>query len=104
MPCGPAWSGSSGAADRIPQGRRVGDTGAMARGDGASVDVFISYTPADVRWATWIAWQIERSGHRAIIQAWDFVPGTQFIDSMDRGLRTAWVMVAVLSPRYLTAE
>jgi len=76
----------------------------MARGDGASVDVFISYTPADVRWATWIAWQIERSGHRAIIQAWDFVPGTQFIDSMDRGLRTAWVMVAVLSPRYLTAE
>lgn len=68
------------------------------------IDIFISYSPADERWATWIAWQLETAGHRTLIQAWDFVPGTNFIDFMDRGVRDAAVVVAVLSRHYLKSR
>jgi WD40 repeat protein/uncharacterized protein YjbI with pentapeptide repeats/3',5'-cyclic AMP phosphodiesterase CpdA len=76
----------------------------VARGEGSSLDFFISYTPADTRWATWIAWQLESAGYTTMVQAWDFVPGVPFMDHMDRGLREARVVVAVLSRRYLHAE
>ena len=39
-----------------------------------------------------------------MIQAWDFVPGTNFIDFMDRGVSEAQVVVAVLSRNYLTSR
>ncbi|WP_329520169.1 TIR domain-containing protein [Spirillospora sp. NBC_01491] len=67
-------------------------------------DLFISYSPADERWASWIAWQLEAAGHRTMMQAWDFVPGTNFIDFMDRGLSEAKVVVAVLSSNYLRSR
>ncbi|HEY3896423.1 MAG TPA: TIR domain-containing protein [Pseudonocardiaceae bacterium] len=66
----------------------------------APIDFFISYSPADERWASWAAWHLEAAGHRTLIQAWDFVPGTNFIDFMDRGVREAAVVVAVLSRNY----
>ncbi|SCL29079.1 WD-40 repeat-containing protein [Micromonospora rhizosphaerae] len=65
------------------------------------IDFFISYSPADERWATWLAWEFEAAGYRTMLQAWDFVAGTNFIDFMDRGVREAAVVVAVLSERYL---
>jgi WD40 repeat protein len=65
------------------------------------IDFFVSYSPADERWATWLAWEFEAAGFRTLLQAWDFVPGTNFIDFMDRGVRDAAVVVAVLSERYL---
>jgi WD40 repeat protein len=65
------------------------------------VDFFISYSPADERWAAWIAWELESAGYRTMLQAWDFVAGTRFIDFMDRGIRDAALVVAVLSPHYL---
>jgi WD40 repeat protein len=65
------------------------------------IDFFISYSPADERWATWLAWEFEAAGYRTLLQAWDFVAGTNFIDFMDRGVREAAVVVAVLSERYL---
>lgn len=67
-------------------------------------DFFISYSPADERWASWIAWQLEAAGHRTMMQAWDFVPGTNFIDFMDRGLSEAKAVVAVLSRNYLRSR
>ncbi|GAB2633380.1 WD40 domain-containing protein [Nocardia goodfellowii] len=67
-------------------------------------DFFISYSPADERWATWLAWQLESAGYRTLIQAWDFVPGTNFIDFMDRGVRESAVVVAVLSENYLNSK
>ncbi|WP_255205023.1 toll/interleukin-1 receptor domain-containing protein, partial [Actinomadura sp. BRA 177] len=67
-------------------------------------DFFVSYSPADERWASWIAWQLEAAGHRTMIQAWDFVPGTNFIDFMDRGLSEAKAVVAVLSRNYLRSR
>jgi WD40 repeat protein len=68
------------------------------------IDFFISYSPADERWASWAAWQLEAAGYRTLIQAWDFVPGTNFIDFMDRGVREATVVVAVLSRNYLESR
>ncbi|WP_018657182.1 TIR domain-containing protein [Actinomadura flavalba] len=67
-------------------------------------DFFISYSPADERWASWIAWQLETAGHRTMMQAWDFVPGTNFIDFMDRGLSEAKAVIAVLSRNYLRSR
>ncbi|TYB54178.1 TIR domain-containing protein [Nonomuraea sp. PA05] len=72
----------------------------MAR-DGRPTDIFVSYSPADTAWATWIAWELEAAGYRTMIQAWDFVPGTNFIDFMDRGVSEAQLVVAVLSRNYL---
>ncbi|HEX4812450.1 MAG TPA: TIR domain-containing protein [Nonomuraea sp.] len=75
----------------------------MAR-DGRPTDIFVSYSPADTAWATWIAWELEAAGYRTMIQAWDFVPGTNFIDFMDRGVSEAQLVVAVLSHTYLTSR
>ncbi|MFC7587374.1 TIR domain-containing protein [Nonomuraea antimicrobica] len=72
----------------------------MAR-DGRPTDIFVSYSPADTAWATWIAWELEAAGYKTMIQAWDFVPGTNFIDFMDRGVSEAQLVVAVLSRNYL---
>ncbi len=54
---------------------------AGARGANGPVDLFLSYSPADERWATWMAWELEAAGYRTMLQAWDFVPGTNFIGS-----------------------
>ncbi|SDG03924.1 WD40 repeat [Sinosporangium album] len=76
----------------------------MADRTSTAIDIFISYSPADEAWATWIAWELESAGYRTMIQAWDFVPGTNFIDFMDRGVREAAVVVAVLSDNYLQSR
>ena len=75
----------------------------MARGDGsrAEWDFFISYTQADRAWAEWIAWILEEDGHRVLVQAWDFVPGTNWIQGMQAGTRDAARTIAVLSGEYL---
>lgn len=67
----------------------------------ATIDFFVSYSPADERWAEWIAWTLEGAGYRTMMQKWDFVAGSNFIDFMDRGLRQAAAVIAVLSPKYL---
>ncbi|EEP75213.1 ATP/GTP binding protein, partial [Micromonospora sp. ATCC 39149] len=64
----------------------------------------ISYSPADERWATWIAWELELAGYRTVLQAWDFVPGTNFIDFMDRAIRQSAAVIAVLSNNYLRSR
>ncbi|MDT3397667.1 toll/interleukin-1 receptor domain-containing protein, partial [Streptomyces sp. B1866] len=69
-------------------------------GESGALDFFISYSPADERWASWIAWTLEEVGYRTIVQAWDFVPGTNFMDFMDRGVSESAAVVAVLSDNY----
>jgi len=66
-------------------------------------DFFISYTQSDVVWAEWIAWQLEENGYKTVLQAWDFRPGANFIDLMDRAAKEAERIIAVFSPNYLTA-
>jgi tetratricopeptide (TPR) repeat protein len=66
-------------------------------------DFFISYTQADRMWAEWIAWVLEEDGHKVLVQAWDFVPGTNWINSMHEGAHNATRTIAVLSPGYLAS-
>ncbi|MCK9902780.1 TIR domain-containing protein [Frankia sp. Cpl3] len=65
---------------------------------------FISYSPTDVRWASWIAWELEDAGYHTVLQAWDFVPGTNFMEFMDRGVTEAHVVIAVMSHHYLKSR
>jgi len=67
-------------------------------------DFFVSYNKADLKWAEWIAWQLEEAGHTTRIQAWDFRPGGNFVQEMQKAAATAARTVAVLSPDYLTAR
>ncbi|MEV7468162.1 TIR domain-containing protein [Streptomyces kronopolitis] len=69
-------------------------------GETQLLDFFISYSPADERWASWIAWTLEEAGYRTVVQAWDFVAGTNFVDFMDRGVSESAAVIAVLSRNY----
>ncbi len=42
----------------------------------ATKDFFISYNKADRPWAEWMAWQLEAEGYTTVLQAWDFLPGS----------------------------
>ncbi|MGP4047165.1 TIR domain-containing protein [Streptomyces sp. 2A115] len=72
----------------------------ITSGDTGPLDFFVSYSPADERWASWIAWTLEEAGYRTVLQAWDFVPGTNFVDFMDRGVSESAAVIAVLSRNY----
>jgi tetratricopeptide (TPR) repeat protein len=65
-----------------------------------AADFFISYTSVDRTWAEWIAWQLEAQGYRVVVQAWDFLPGGDFVQEMQRATSTTERTVAVLSPAY----
>lgn len=67
-------------------------------------DFFISYNRADRAWAEWIAWQLEEAGYSVTLQAWDFGPGSDFIQEMDSALKEAQQTIAVLSPNYLQSK
>lgn len=64
---------------------------------------FISYNKADRQWAEWIAWQLEQAGYSVIIQAWDFLAGSNFVLEMHKAAIEAEQTIAVLSPNYLNA-
>jgi WD40 repeat protein len=64
------------------------------------LDFFISYSPADEQWAAWIARTLEDAGYSTLVQAWDFVAGTNFIDFMDRGVSQSAAVIAILSRHY----
>ena len=67
-------------------------------------DFFISYNSADRGWAEWIAWQLEEAGYTTVLQAWDFVPGSNFVVEMDKAAQQPKRTIAVLSPSYLAAS
>ena len=73
----------------------------MAADEGADWDIFVSYNKADRDWAEWIAWQLKAGGWRVLIQAWDFVPGSNWVNAMQEGVRRAKRTLAVMSPAYL---
>ncbi|HUP61246.1 MAG TPA: toll/interleukin-1 receptor domain-containing protein [Thermoanaerobaculia bacterium] len=64
-------------------------------------EFFVSYAAPDQPWAEWIAWQLEELGHTATLQAWDFVPGSNFVVEMQNAIARSSRTVAVLSPDYL---
>ncbi|WP_341477285.1 toll/interleukin-1 receptor domain-containing protein [Frankia canadensis] len=52
-------------------------------------------------WAEWVAWQLEDAGYRVLIQAWDFVPGSDWMLGMQQGVSHPRRMIALLSDSYL---
>jgi TIR domain-containing protein len=63
-------------------------------------DFFVSYNKADRAWAVWIARIVEEMGFRAMVQDWDFRPGTNWVQKMNEGVQGCDRMIAVLSPDY----
>jgi hypothetical protein len=64
-------------------------------------DFFVSYTAANKGWAEWIAWQLEEADYTVYIQAWDFVPGSHWMNMMTRGIQRANRTITVLSHAYI---
>jgi hypothetical protein len=58
----------------------------------------------DRAWAEWVTWQLEAAGSRVLIQAWDFVGGSNWIKQMQDGVSLANRMIALLSERYLASQ
>jgi hypothetical protein len=75
----------------------------METGDNLSkrTEFFISYNAADEKWAVWIAAVLEKEGFSTTIQAWDFVPGSNFVLEMNRAASESNRTLAVVSPDYL---
>ena len=67
-------------------------------------DFFISYTGVDQQWAEWIAMQLEEAGSTVFLQAWDFRPGSNFVDEMGRAAKAAERTLLVLSSAYLNSD
>jgi hypothetical protein len=63
-------------------------------------DFFVSYTRSDLRWAEWVAWELERAGKTTVLQAWDFNPGENFVRRMSEALDQAARTIAILSEAY----
>ena len=63
--------------------------------------IFVSYTRKDIKWAKWIAEELEKEGHEVFIQCWDFRPGDNFVLKMNEALQASSIVVAVLSRDYL---
>jgi len=76
----------------------------MGRNRQADRDFFISYTQADRAWAEWMAWVLEEDGYKVLIQAWDFVAGSNWVQGMRAGVSGAARTIAVLSADYLASE
>jgi hypothetical protein len=70
-------------------------------GDGhRELDFFVSYTQADRSWAVWVAWVLEEAGYQVLVQARDFVPGSNWIAQMQDGTARAARTIALLSGDY----
>ncbi|EFC86650.1 toll/interleukin-1 receptor domain-containing protein [Parafrankia sp. EUN1f] len=82
---------------------RTGAASATPTGPAGGWDFFISYTGADQQWAEWIAWQLEAAGYSVYVQAWDFVPGANWMNMMTRGIEHSQRTIAVLSYPYLNS-
>lgn len=68
------------------------------------IDFFISYSPTDEAWAVWMAWELEHFGYTVMLQAWDFVAGSPFIEFMDRGVTRSGAVIAVLTDNYIRSR
>ncbi|WP_261571110.1 toll/interleukin-1 receptor domain-containing protein [Frankia gtarii] len=72
--------------------------------DGATEsDFLISYIKADQDWAEWIAWNLEGAGYKVQIEAWDAVPGSNWVFMMNQAVTRAKRTIAVLSHAYLSS-
>jgi hypothetical protein len=66
-------------------------------------DFFLSYNHEDLAWAEWIASTLSKEKHTVTIQAWDFMPGSNFVLEMQRATTECSRTIAVLSPDWLAS-
>ena len=64
-------------------------------------DFFVSYNKDDKAWAKWIAGTLEENGYTVYLQAWDIVPGDDFIDQMNRFLEYSSNYIPIVSKNFL---
>ncbi|MER5320559.1 FxSxx-COOH system tetratricopeptide repeat protein [Streptosporangium roseum] len=67
-------------------------------------DFFVSHADADAQWAEWIAAELKGAGYGVIVKAWDFLPGENLLDRLDRALASCRHTIGVLSPDYVASE
>lgn len=67
-------------------------------------DFFVSYTAIDKHWAEWISYVLEEENYKVIVQAWDFLPGKNFVLEMHNAASLAAHTIMVLSPDYLDSR
>jgi TIR domain len=72
--------------------------------DSLETDFFISYNRTDASWAEWVAAVLEENGFAVRIQAWDFVPGSNFVLEMNQAAQAASRTIAIVSPDYLNSK
>lgn len=65
------------------------------------IHFFISHNRADRFEAEWIAREFEEAGYMTILQAWDFLLGSNFVLAMQKATEEVKHTVTVLSPAYL---
>jgi tetratricopeptide (TPR) repeat protein len=66
-------------------------------------DFFISYWRSDAAWAEWMAWELEAAGYGVLIQAWDLVPGSNWVQSLSVGVSQSRQTIVILSEGYLAS-
>lgn len=70
-------------------------------GESSQWDFFVSHTKHDRAWAEWIAWELDRAGYNVIVQAWNMVPGMNWVVKMEEAIQYSERTIAVLSHNYL---
>src|SRR5215475_11525712 len=70
---------------------------------GQQADFFVSYTRADLVWASWITATLERAGYAVRMQDLDFFPGSDFLHEMQRAILSTKRTIVVLSEAYLAS-
>jgi len=66
--------------------------------------IFVSYTGSDLAWAKWIGSCLLSAGYKVTAQYQDFIPGTNFVQEMDKAIQSTDRTVAVLSSDYLNSD
>jgi molecular chaperone DnaK len=85
-------------ADKTSKSDRAEET---PTGNRLRWDFFISYNKSDRAWAEWIAWELDQAGYKVIVQAWNMVPGSNWVVKMEEAIQHSERTVAVLSDNYL---
>ena len=67
-------------------------------------DFFISYNKNNKDWAKWVAGILEDNGYSVYLQAWDIVPGDDFIKKMNDFLEYSKNYIAICTNDYLQSD
>lgn len=72
--------------------------------DSGPVDFFISYNHADMLWAVGIGDWLDGAMFSSVLQAQNFVAGSNFVSEMNTALERSKRILAIASPEYFAAK